>query len=141
MKHFTLLLSMVLMFTFATAALAGDKSENWKRFSQSLVKMFKSDNEGLKQSAMQRIIQYSDKLDVKDAAFDIYNIYRWHKDARVRRLALVALYYTNYDWAMNQIVKDLKIESSPALKRQMIYMVNEYYKDKQDKSYEYLASE
>ena len=141
MKHFTLLLSMVLMFTFATAAFAGDKDKDWEKFSQCLVKMFKTDNEGLKQSAMQRIIQYSDRLDVKDAAYDIYNIYRWHKDVQVRRLALIALYHTNYRWAMNQIVKDLKIESSPMLKRQMICMVNEYYKDKHDATYEYLASE
>ena len=141
MKHFTFLLSLVLIFTFATATLAGDNEENWEKFSQSLVKMFKSDNDGLKQSAMQRIIQYSDKLDVKEAAFAIYNIYRWHKDIHVRRLALIALYKTNYDWAMKQIVQDLKIESSPALKRQMVYMVNEYYKDKHDMTYEYLASE
>jgi hypothetical protein len=42
----------------------------------------------------------------------------------MRRLALVALNNTNYDWAMNQIVEDIKIEQSPALKRQMIFMVN-----------------
>ena len=140
MRHFTFLFIIVLMFTFVTGVFAGDKEENWDKFSQSLVKMFKSHNEGLKQSAMQHIIQYSDKLDVQDAAFDIYNIYRWHKDAQVRRLALVALYNTNYDWAMNQIVKDLKIEQSPALKRQMVFMINEHFTGKPKSDSNYLAT-
>ena len=140
MKHLSSLLITVLMFTFITGVFAGDKEQNWDKFSQSLVKMFKSHNEGLKQSAMQHIIQYSDKLDVQEAAFDIYNIYRWHKDVQVRRLALVALYNTNYEWAMNQIVKDIKIEQSPALKRQMKYMVHEYFSGQSKSDYNYLAT-
>ncbi|MFC2088097.1 hypothetical protein ACFLSX_00715 [Calditrichota bacterium] len=124
MRQITFLILIVSMFTLVTSTVAKDKQENWEKFSQSLVETIKSQNDGLKQSAMQRIIQYSDKLDVKEAAFDIYNVYRWHNNDNVRRLALVALYNTKYDWAMNQIVKDIKIEHSPALKRQMIFMVN-----------------
>ena len=141
MKHLSYLFIFVLMFTLITAAVAQEEKENWQKFSKSLVEMFKSDNDGLKQSAMQHIIQYSNKLDVKDAAFDIYNIYRWHKDVQVRRLALVALYNTNYDWAMNQIVKDIKIETSPALKRQMKYMVKEHFVGQPKSDTNYLASQ
>ena len=130
MKHFTFLLSIVLMFTFTLSTIAKDTEENWQQFSQNLVKTINSQHQGLKQSAMQRVIQYSDKLDVKDAAFDIYNVYRFNENENLRRLALVALYNTNYSWAMNQIVKDSEIEQSPALKRQMSFMVNEYFKEK-----------
>jgi hypothetical protein len=119
------------MFTFVMAVIAGDEDENWGKFSQSLVEMFNSDNEGLKQSAMMQIIVYSDKLNVQEAAFDIYNIYKFHKNIHMRHLALVTLYHLNYEWAMNQLVKESKIEQSPILKKQLIYMVNEYNKSKQ----------
>jgi hypothetical protein len=140
MKHFTYLFIVVLMFTLATSSIAGEEDNKWEKFSQSLVEMFKSGNDGLKQSAMQRIIQYADKLDVQDAAFDIYNIYRWHKDAKMRQLALVTLYSMKYNWAMKQLVKDLKIEESPALRRQMVFMVNEYFSNKPKNEYNYLAT-
>jgi hypothetical protein len=134
MKHLTFLISLVLMFTFFTSSIAKDTDKDWDKFSQNLVYTIKTHHEGLKQSALQRIIQYSDKLDVQKAAFDIYNIYRWHNNDRVRRLALVALYNTNYSWAMNQILKDSKYETSPTLKRQMDFMVNEYFTSQSDKN-------
>jgi hypothetical protein len=130
MKHFTFLFIILLLFTLATSNVAGERDIDWNRFSQSLVKAFKSGNEGLKQSAMQRIIQYSDQLSVQKAAFQLYNIYRWHKNTQVRQLALVALYKSNNEWAMNQLVKAIKIEKSPVLRRQMIFMIDEYFKNK-----------
>ena len=96
MKPLSLLIIFVLMPTLITSAIAGDEQENWEKFSKSLVEMFKSDNEGLKQSAMLQIITYADKLDVQDAAYDIYNIYKWHKDEKMRQLALVTLYHIEY---------------------------------------------
>lgn len=131
MKHLTFLSIFVLLFSCLTIVLAGDGKENWEKFSKSLVEMFKSDNEGLKQSAMLQIITYADSLDVQDAAYDIYNIYKWHKDEKMRQLALVALYHIQYDWAMNQLVEDIKKEKSPILKKQLIFMVDEYNKKKQ----------
>ncbi len=130
MKQLSFLLSIALVFSLTLTTMAKDKDENWQQFSQNLVETLKSQHEGLKQSAMQRVIQHSDNLDVTGAAFDIYNIYRFHENENLRRLALVALYNTNYSWAMNQIVKDSEIEQSPALKRQMNFMINEYFKDK-----------
>ena len=131
MKHLTFLFIFVLLFSCLSIVLAGDGKENWEKFSKSLVEMFKSDNEGLKQSAMLQIIIYADSLDVQDAAYDIYNIYKWHKDEKMRQLALVALYHIQYDWAMNQLVEDIKKEKSPILKKQLIFMVDEYNKKKQ----------
>jgi hypothetical protein len=132
MRQLTFLILIVSMFTLVTSTIAKDKAEYWDKFSQSLVESMKSENEGLKQSVMQRIIQYSDKLEVKEAAFDIYNIYRWHNNTNVRRLALVALYNTNYNWAMNRIAEELQREQSSTLKKQMMFMVNEYYSDKKN---------
>ena len=139
MKRYTFLLSFVLIFTLTLSTFAKDSDKDWKKFSQNLVTTLKSNHDGLKQSAMQRVIQYSDKLDVKDAAFNIYNVYRFEKNENLRRLALVALYNTNYNWAMDQIVKELENEQSPILKKQMSFMVNEYFKERQD-SYSSLAS-
>ena len=139
MKRYTFLLSFVLVFTLTLSTFAKDSDKDWKKFSQNLVTTLKSNHDGLKQSAMQRVIQYSDKLDVKDAAFNIYNVYRFEKNENLRRLALVALYNTNYNWAMDQIVKELENEQSPILKKQMSFMVNEYFKERQD-SYSSLAS-
>ena len=131
MKYLSFLFIFVLLFSCLTMVLAGDDKGNWEKFSKSLVEMFKSDNEGLKQSAMLQIIIYADSLDVQDAAYDIYNIYKWHKDEKMRQLALVTLYHIQYDWAMNQLVEDIKKEESPILKKQLIFMVDEYNKKKQ----------
>jgi len=132
MKHLTFLLSIVLVFTLTLSSIAKDSDKDWNKFSQNLVRTLKSNHEGLKQSAMQRVIQYSDNLDVKDAAFNIYNVYRFEENENLRRLALVALYNTNYSWAMHQIAKDLEKEQSPTLKKQMNFMLNEYFKVKQN---------
>jgi len=138
MKHLTFLLSIVLVFTLTLSSIAKDSDKDWNKFSQNLVRTLKSNHEGLKQSAMQRVIQYSDNLDVKDAAFNIYNVYRFEENENLRRLALVALYNTNYSWAMHQIAKDLEKEQSPTLKKQMNFMLNEYFNEKQN-GYEDLA--
>ena len=139
MKQLTFLLSIVLIFTFTLTTIAKDAEENWQQFSKSLVSTLKSNHAGLKQSAMQRVIQHSENLDVKDAAFDIYNVYRFSDNVKVRQLALVALYNTNYAWAINQIAIDRETEELPALKKQMTFMVNEYFKEK-SKEYDSLAS-
>ena len=139
MKRFTFLLSFVLIFTLSFSTFAKDADKDWKKFSENLVITLKSNHDGLKQSAMQRIIQYSNNLDVQDAAFNIYNVYRFEENENLRRLALVALYHTNYNWAMNQIVRELEKEESPALKKQMSFMVYEYFKQKQN-PYSNLAS-
>ena len=139
MKRYTFLLSFVIVFTLTISTFAKDSIKDWKKYSQNLVATLKSNHDGLKQSAMQRVIQYSDKLDVKDAAFNIYNVYRFEKNEKLRRLALVALYNTNYNWAMDQIANDLENEQSPILKKQMSFMVNEYFKERQN-SYSSLAS-
>ena len=49
----------------------------------------------------------------------------------MRHLALVALYHLNYEWAMNQLIKESKKEQEPILKKQLLYMINEYNKSKQ----------
>jgi len=138
MKHLTFLLTIVLTFIFILSATAKDSDKDWNKFSQNLVLTLKSNHDALKQSAMQRVIQYSHKVDVKDAAFDIYNVYRFNDNENLRRLALVALYNTNYNWAMNQIIKEWEKEQSPALKKQMSFMVYEYFKENQN-GYEDLA--
>ena len=60
MKHLTFLLTIVL--TFMLFAIAKDSEKDQNKFSQNLVVTLKSNHDALKQSAMQRVIQYSNKL-------------------------------------------------------------------------------
>ncbi|NOY06380.1 MAG: hypothetical protein GXO82_07090 [Chlorobi bacterium] len=86
---------------------------NWPLISQNICNAIKSDNDGLRQSAMQRIIQYEGLLDVSDMVFDLVSIFRDHDDVRMRQLALIALYKTHDSWAMGFLKRRLAFEDSP----------------------------
>ena len=125
-------LIVVLFLVFAGAQLvwSGTNEMNantdWEVFSKNLVKAVQSDNEGLKVSAMQQIIRYSDNLDVSAAACDIVKIYRNHKNDRVRQLALVTIYKMQNKWAINCLRTAVRYEKSAALQRQMYHIINEF---------------
>ena len=109
-------LLLLLVLAFAAPALAGPtssdapewptpeatwKKADWDAFSENLVVGLASDNDGLRASALQMIVRYGDKLDVRDATFDVVKIYRSHPDERMRRLAAVACPHLNDEWAMS----------------------------------------
>lgn len=102
--------------------------DKWEAFSKNLIKAVESTNEGLQISAMRMIILYNDNLDVKDAAFDLVRIFRNHPDQRVRRLAMVTLYYIQNDWAMYFLKRNRQFEKDKAILRQSCCIVNEYYR-------------
>ena len=73
---------------------------DWRAFSENLVVGLASDNEGLKLSALQLIVEHGDRLDVRAAEHDVVRLFRGHHDQRVRRLAAVACSRLRSGWAM-----------------------------------------
>ena len=119
----TFVLSTRVLFA---AAFAGESAEtDWNAFSKNLVKSLKSENEGIRLSAMQQVITYADKVNVDDAVFDIVKVYRSHEDVKVRQLALTALHKTNNAWAMDFLKRNLEFEKSPVLKTQIYHILND----------------
>lgn len=121
-----LVIAVLAMLSLAFQAQAGVKPVKWDLFSKNLVKALKTDNDGLKRSAMMRIIQHADSLKVDEAAFDIMWIYRHHKDEKCRQLALVTLHKMKNRWAMNALKLHVKFEKSPRLRNQIYAILNDY---------------
>ncbi len=124
MKRFLASL-ILLLFGITQFSFAGDKDRlakvNWDAFSKNLVVAIASENEGLRQSAMQHIITYCDYLDVNDCVFDLVRIYRYHKDQRMRQMAVVTLHKIGNPWSMSFLKRNLKFEDNPTIYRQIVH--------------------
>ena len=121
MKSFKVIfnsLLIVAVMSQTSVLMAQEREVNWQAFSVNLVKALKSDNPGLQQSAMQRIIRYADKLNVDDAVYDIANIFRFDDNPRVRRLAMVTLATIDTDKSIEYLSKYLKYEESNSIRKQ-----------------------
>lgn len=142
MKHFKLFLVLFLtgLLSFVSTGFAGDHQVNWDAFSKNLVVAIKSGHPGLQQAAMQRIIQYSDKLDVEDAVWHIAQIFRFNDNPRFRRLALVTLYKINTDKAMKYVNRYIKLEPDKCLQRQGCCILQTYAATKQPEQKDFVAS-
>jgi hypothetical protein len=108
-------LLLILSITSVLFAQADRKEVDWKAFSKNLVNALQSDNTGLQQSAMQMIIRYGDKLNVKDGLFKVVHIYRRDDNRSVRLLALGAIAQMNSNWAMYFVKRGIKFESDPVI--------------------------
>lgn len=142
MKYLNLFSALLLavILVFATAGFAGEHQVNWDAFSKNLVEAIKSGNPGLQQSAMQRIIQYSDKLDVEQAVWHIAQIFRFDDNSRFRRLAMVTLYKINSDKAIYYVNKYIPKESEECLKRQDCCILQSYAATQQSEQDQLVAS-
>ena len=105
---------------------ASESNVDWETFGKNLNGALKSDNQGVRLSAVQQVIQYGDKVDVKDGIFEIVEMYRTNKDVKVRQLALSAINSTQNKWAMDFLSRNLKFEKSEPLKKQIYYILNAY---------------
>lgn len=110
----SLVLALSLVFSNASA------SDEWNTFSDNLVQALRSDNDGLKASAMQMIIKHEGKVWVHDAAYDVYVIFKEHENPKMRQLALVALYKMQNDWFLESIKDDFEEETNPAIRHQLL---------------------
>jgi hypothetical protein len=83
----------------------------WVQFGENLVVALKSDNEGLKISALQHIAAFGERFDVSDARFEMVRLFRDNKDERVRMMALAALSKANDAWIGDFLYRSARYES------------------------------
>ena len=81
------------------------------QFGENLVVALKSDNEGLKISALQHIAAFGERIDVSDARFEMVRLFRDNKDVRVRMMALAALSKANDAWIADFLYRSARYES------------------------------
>jgi hypothetical protein len=132
--------ALLLILSIAGVLFAQENSKevDWKAFSKNLVNALQSDNTGLQQSAMQMIIRYGDKLNVKDGLFKVVHIYRRDQDRRVRLLALGAIAQMNSNWAMFFVKRGIKFESDPVIiKHATAYVLAHQNKSKKGSKSDY----
>lgn len=134
MRKYHISIAVFFLLIFAFSLQAKEKKTNWDQliaktnwqlYSKNLVKAIKSDNLGLKVSAMQQIIKYKKYVKVDEIVLDLVRLYRRYNDDRVRQLALVTLYSLQNDWAWSIIKRDYEYEGNPQIKRMLSVMLNE----------------
>jgi hypothetical protein len=117
--RFTILALATVFLSLSTVLATESENVNWDRFSEGLKMALKSDNLGVKLSAMQLVIKYGDKVDVTDARYDVMDTFLYSKDRRVRQLALVTLAKINNTFDMGLLELQLNFEDDPVIKNQM----------------------
>ena len=136
---YSMLVAVLLLAFAAQSGAAKEEADKWEVFSKNLCCCLKSDNEGVRNSALQHIVTYGANLQVNDAVFDVVRVFRSHKDERVRQLALAALHKMQNGWSMDFLKRSIDYEKSPTIKKQLRLIVNEYYANKREKKRPSLA--
>jgi UDP-2,3-diacylglucosamine pyrophosphatase LpxH len=134
MKRSTIfsLVAVAVLFVFAgSQGYSQEAQVNWDVFGKNLTKALQSDNEGLQQSAMRLIIRHGDKLNVKEAAFNVVHVFRTNKDPKVRQLAMVTLYNMRNDRAMYFLKRNIQFEKDENIRKFNCCIVNAYYAQKE----------
>lgn len=118
----TLILTFVIFLSFSNL-FADEPQElkncDWSKFSECLIKAIKSENEGVKLSAMQLMIRHSDKVEVAEARYEVMDLFFNSEKQNVRRLALVTLNSINHPLDMGLLQRQLKFEDDPVIKKHL----------------------
>ena len=128
MKRFSIALIAVILFSFfSIAALSAQEKikTDWDAFSKELLKSIDSSNEGVQLSALQRIIQYSDSLNIANARYSVMNIFMKNEDQKIRQLALAALSKINNPLDMGRLELHFKWEKDPVIKMHISFVLLE----------------
>jgi hypothetical protein len=104
---------------------AQEELVDWESYSDELVKFLRSDEDSLKILAMQRIIFHADKVNVNQEVYTIYNIYRSHKNEKVRQMALVTIYKINNVWVLKNLINDYYREPNLVIRGQIASILKE----------------
>lgn len=118
-----ILLANIFCLTFL---FAGNSEDKWQTFSNNITKSLKSENPGVKYSAMQLIIEYSDNINVEDGVYDVMREFRNNDDPNVRKLALITLYKMKNDWAIDFLKRHEKFEDNKEIKTTIASIINAY---------------
>ena len=118
---------VILTLLLICNTFGNERKVNWEAFGANLVVALKSNHPGLQESAMQRIIQYSENLDVTEAVYDIALIFRFDGNSQMRRLAMVTLSKINTDHSLSYLCQYLKYEVNSSIRKQCCCMIIVYY--------------
>ena len=130
---------IVILMLLTGNIFASNGNVNWDAFSNNLIVALKSNHPGLQESAMQRIIRYSDSLEITDAVYDIALIFRFDNNPQMRRMAMVTLSKINTDYSLSYLCQYLKYEDNPSIRKQCCCIIRDYYVSKKPDKMEELA--
>jgi hypothetical protein len=89
----------------------------WVAFSDNLVAALRSGNHGVRCSALQQVVAYGPRVDVRAARFEVVRLFRDSPDERVRLLALSALAQLRDGWVADFLARSARFEKDPRLTR------------------------
>ncbi len=117
--------ALLVTFSLAISQTTPDSPDqvNWTRFSDNLTQALKSDNIGVKYSAMQLVIRHSDYVNVSDAVYDVMREFRNNENRKVRMLSLITLYKMNNSWALDFLERTQKFEKDDAVKDKIVLIL------------------
>ena len=125
---------LVLLISLSSFAFSNvNEKVDWSLFSNNLEKSLKSENLGVRLSAMQMIIRYSDKIDVSKGVYDVMREFRNNDDQNVRKLALITLYKMQNDWAIDFLKRQYRFEDNSDIKNKIERIVVAYDNNDQQK--------
>ena len=91
----------------------------WNETTEELVQFIKSKEDNKKTFALQRIIENPKIVDSNVLAYNIYKIYKNHPNDKLRQMALIALYKTEYFFLLKNLKDDLYEEKNPKIRYQI----------------------
>ncbi len=101
------------------------KSE-WKAYGERIEDALASDHQGLQNSALQLIIEYSDNLDISSTGVvDVMRLYRDGDTDQVRRMAVVVLGQIQSGLALDYLVRSYQFEKTSSVKKTILAVVNQ----------------
>lgn len=113
--------AVIIIVTLSISGLfAGEKNDAyWNQFSANLVKGLKSENIGVKRSAMQMVIRFKSYVKVDEARYEVMDVFKTSNDRQERQLALVTLHAIGHPLDMGRLERQLKFEEDRVVKRQI----------------------
>ncbi|KAA3610317.1 MAG: hypothetical protein D8M58_06140 [Calditrichaeota bacterium] len=133
-KFLVTFLIVSLLSSFAFAVPNNDQVD-WDLFSDNLKSSLKSENMGVKLSAMQLIIKHSENLSIdnRNAVYDVMREFRNNNNLNIRRLSLITLYKMKNDWAIDFLKRIYKFEKNEIIKSTIESIVFAYDNDDKEK--------
>lgn len=126
MKRFTALTVTAIMLFAFSFSFAGEKANvNWDEFSTSLVSALRSENEGVRISAMKLSIRHGENVDVSMGRYAVMEEFLNNDSPKVRQLALVTLSSINNTMDMGYLQRHLAYEEDDSIKKHLAAILYE----------------
>jgi len=119
---------LFVFFIITSIQVAGFAQEShliWNGNSDQLLKLLLSENEKDNVVALQIILTHIENIDTKSFSYYLYDLFRNHKNDKIRKMALVTLHKTKHYFAMQKLAKDYYIEKNPEIKKLIAFILDE----------------